>query len=682
LLVGDVKQSIMGFQGADPRLSVALATANPDATYPLDQNWRSTPAVMKFVNALGRGLFGAGYTELAPTRDAVDGPAMELLVATKGRAVRNGSRPPEHVAERIARILVDGETVTDRRTGAVREALPSDIALLVCRHTTAARYAEELRARGVPVRIAEDGWASSPSVQAARAALAYAANPADVHSALLLRTLGPDPLPLQQALSLQIDGQLVNDPMLMRLAALSDALLRLPVSEALNLVLQASGLRDWADGLPDAAQDRADLLRLEAEAEAFAAAHRDLRAASGFHGDTPKVFLGWLDARAAERDFDRRPDPSTEVAEAVEIVTWHSSKGREWPITVVAEFDYDIEERPGTTSTRFEALGRIDDMAAVLASARLIHTPTLVAPEAQRRFVEKRREDFEANARNLLYVALTRARDRLILEWPAFLKERDEEAPGASCLFNVFDDTCHPVFGGNVIRLGGIDCDATIHTLPDQAGLTMVSLGNVEQPARFGSVYPMPQIAQTPWRLNPSQLVADVPPPATRGISLGAAWSVGPSSAARGTALHLAMRTCLTRPDLAPALAAATGLDNETLRQVAERARSLKDWLSAQGYSELHCETPVMGTTKAGGEISGTIDLLACGPSGCVLIDHKTGGPGDGFGTYWPQLSAYDNLVSTLMPEKPVRGLGIFWIDHGRLDLAVEVELPSMGGFT
>ena len=48
-------QSIMGFQGADPRLSQALAAANPDATQPLDRNWRSTPAVMDFVNAMHRG---------------------------------------------------------------------------------------------------------------------------------------------------------------------------------------------------------------------------------------------------------------------------------------------------------------------------------------------------------------------------------------------------------------------------------------------------------------------------------------------------------------------------------------------------------------------------------------------------------------------------------------------------
>jgi ATP-dependent exoDNAse (exonuclease V) beta subunit len=72
-----------------------------------------------------------------------------------------------------------------------------------------------------------------------------------------------------------------------------------------------------------------------------------LKAAAGFHGESAKVFLGWLDARAGERDFDRRPDPAANSAEAVEIVTWHACKGREWPITVVAEFDHGIEEWPG-----------------------------------------------------------------------------------------------------------------------------------------------------------------------------------------------------------------------------------------------------------------------------------------------------------------------------------------------
>lgn len=669
LLVGDVKQSIMGFQGADPRLSQALADSNPDATQPLDRNWRSTPEVMEFVNALGAGLFRAGYNQLTPIRDSIPGPAIEVLNAGKGRGVKNFSKPPEHIAERIVRILTDGETITDRYTKTSRPAQPSDIALLVCRHATAASYAGELRSRGVPVRIAEDGWLQSPAIQMARAALSFAANPADIHSGLLLRTLGPDPLPLQEALGAQIDARLSDDLVLMKLAALSNRILLMPISAALDLVLDAAGLRLWAVRQPDPVQARADLLRLEAEAVEFEVAHRDLKAASGYHGETAKVFLGWLDARADERDFDRRPDPSANSADAVEIVTWHGSKGREWPITVVAEFDYGIEERAGTTSTRFDALDQVDDMAAVLASAMLIHTPNFAAPEALRRFIEDRRVDFEANAKNLLYVALTRARDRLVLEWPGFLKERAEDAPEAKCLFHVLEDTCAPHLGSEALRIGTVDCAARIKQLPEHAGFNELAVSAQPESYFFGAATPLPEITLSPWRLQPSQVANAAQTPESRSINLGAPWPNVSNNAIRGTALHLAMRTYLTRPDLASSLPAATGLDEVTLALVAERSEALKNWLAAQEYTDLRCEVTVMGHTQDGAEISGIIDLLATGPGGTLVIDHKSGGAGQGIGPYWPQLAAYAGLVDQVLPDRKLNGLAVFWIDSGQIDL-------------
>lgn len=675
LLVGDVKQSIMGFQGADPRLSQALATANPEAAQPLDRNWRSTPPVMQFVNAMGTGLFGAGYNPLTPTRDAVAGPALEVLNVVNSRGVRKSSKPQEHIAERITCILTDGDIITDRHSMVARPARPSDIALLVCRHATAARYAEELRARGVPVHIAEDGWAASPVVAAARAALAFAANPTDLHSALLLRTLGPDPLPLQQALLAQLDAGLADDPVLMRLADLSERLASLPVGAALDLVLDTADLRLWADRQPDAVQCRADLLRLEAEAGEFETAHRDLKAASGFHGESAKVFLGWLDARAGERDFDRRPDPSANSAEAVEIVTWHASKGREWPITVVAEFDHGIEEWPGSTATRFDALDRIDDMAVVLGSAALIHTPGFAAPETTRRFIEDRRADFEANAKNLLYVALTRARDRLVLEWPGFLKAREEDTPEAKNLFHIFEDCCAPQIGTDRLRINGVDCAAVVTQLPDQAGLTEYADQAGVLTPRLGEASPLPAMPLTPWRLQPSQSRSADAAPEARRIDLGAPWPKALNDATRGTALHLALRTYLTRPDLAPALAAATGLEDVTLTLVCERAGALKNWLAAEGYTDLHAEIPVLGFTAEGAEIPGTIDLLATGPKGSLLIDHKSGGGGAGFGPYWPQLAAYSELVVSLFPQHPLQGVAVFWIDHGTLEMAISPTL-------
>ena len=72
--------------------------------------------------------------------------------------------------------------------------------------------------------------------------------------------------------------------------------------------------------MPDAARARAGVLRLEAEASPS-------NMHTGTQGDgrvprrTVKVFLAWLAARGAERDYGRRPDPTADSTEAVEVVT-------------------------------------------------------------------------------------------------------------------------------------------------------------------------------------------------------------------------------------------------------------------------------------------------------------------------------------------------------------------------
>ncbi len=62
---------------------------------------------------MGVSLFGTHYNSLTPTRDPIPGPALEVLIATKSRSVRTASKPQEHIAERIAAILTDGDTITD-----------------------------------------------------------------------------------------------------------------------------------------------------------------------------------------------------------------------------------------------------------------------------------------------------------------------------------------------------------------------------------------------------------------------------------------------------------------------------------------------------------------------------------------------------------------------------------------
>lgn len=230
-----------------------------------------------------------------------------------------------------------------------------------------------------------------------------------------------------------------------------------------------------------------------------------------------------------------------------------------------------------------------------------------------------------------------------------------------------------------MLRIAGVECKAVITQVPEVAGASDLGQDGWQVLARLGRPEPLPKVALTPWRLQPSQARTAAPAPQGQGVKLGAPWPVTGNDAARGTALHHALRTHLMRPDLATSLGPATGLQEEELAALTERAAALKAWLTEEGYTELLCEIPVLGHSPEGAEIPGTIDLLALGPQGCLLIDHKSGGSGEGFGPYWPQLSSYAALVPGIFPKHPLRGVGIFWVDHGRLEIAGMEAMAEAG---
>lgn len=81
---------------------------------------------------------------------------------------------------------------------------------------------------------------------------------------------------------------------------------------------------------------------------------------------------------------------------------------------------------------------------------------------------------------------------------------------------------------------------------------------------------------------------------------------------------------------MASSLSVATGLDENALALVAKSAAVLNSWRMTERYTELRCDIPVLGRSTEGAEIPGTIDLVAIGREGCLLIGHKSGGEGLG----------------------------------------------------
>lgn len=663
LLVGDVKQSIMGFQGADPRLSTALAQTYQAHVAPLTRNWRSDPRIMAVINAIGPGLFGADYLPLTATRAETGHPAVEIIRLSAARGARNKPKPGAHVAARIADLLTAAERVTDRDTGTARPMRPGDIALLCRSHAEGARYAEALRHQGLPVRIAASGWHDAQAVMVARHAIALAADPQDAHAALVVLTLGPTALPLDAALRLLADGALLDHPGLRPVLNLSGAAAVLPVA---LLAVQVCGLlRPWAEALPDPAQSLADLARLEALAGEFDGLDPDMLAAAGFFGRGPQVALGWLASQLEERDFDRHPDPGTGAASGIEIVTWHGAKGREWPVTVVCELDSKVSERENTTRTVFTDFS---DLGQVLDKALLVHTPRCFTPEKLQVFLADRQAAAEADARNLIYVALTRARDRLIVEWldPAL------SAAAVSHLSLLADAK---VSLGQGLTIAGQTFAARI--VADPAGAGRAPVVTAAPPRhRFGALSPQPlPAAPTPWRRRPSSLApADVLPTPLRHVILGTRQTPDRAMSAtdRGTAWHLAFRVLATRPEQAPRLPAATGLSDAALTTLVDRVRSLTAWLEAQGYPTLEVEVPLHVTHPDGSETLGILDAIAIGARGLLILDHKTGpapDPEARFVTYWPQLAAYADALRLQFPHHPVTGVAVHWMDEGTLSL-------------
>ena len=674
LIVGDTKQSIMGFQGADPRLSEALERQNPDAVSPLTGNWRSDPRLMRMVNAISAGLFKEAYVSLEPQRPETGQTFAEILRIPEGRRSKK-SRPEQHVAARIAEILEEAGPVVERESNpkepTFRPVEPRDIAILAPTHSMAARYAAALKRQGVPVRINETGWLDSPAVMAARNALAFAVDPTDRHAALALLTIGPSSMPLQQAITLLADGELEACAPLSELRELAKTAPAMPLETLLPQVLCAAGILDWAERMPEAAQAHADLMRLYSEVSEFVSAHREFKAAAGFHGASAQVFNGWLEARRQERDFDRHPDPGQSAGQGVEIVTWHASKGREWPITVVVGLDTKIGEKPGALHAEFTDFS---DLSAILERALLIWTPDLPIKEKKDAFIADRRAASEADARRLLYVALTRGRDRLILEWADFALKKlgKSDGPANYAEMLVLEARMEPEAGS--LKVGNASFPArTLMCSAEAPGmLDAFGVQGASERLAFGDLRSMLETQQTAWRVRPSLIVQEqLPELQTRIVPLDVspqAVSLDATASERGTALHKAMRVLLLRPDLRPRLPAATGFDEATLAVLQTQADALKKWLTAAGYTQIECEVPIQRREASGAEVNGIIDLLATGDGKQLILDHKSGA--GTFAGYFAQLEAYRGVLAE-QAEAIKPDVAIHWIDRAELELFV-----------
>ncbi len=487
-LVGDFKQSIYRFRGARPHLFLGFRDRTPaSGRLPLSGNYRSVGPILDFANTLFQGAFEVDEpltpTPSTPHQELDHHLAITMLwsrdehdevptLATERRQVE-----AQVLAGHLAARLEDGLTVRDGQQ--IRTAHAGDVVLLFRTLNDAAPYEQALAAVGLDYHVVGGAafYAQQEVLDLINAlsvledpldALALAAtlrSPMFGVSDLGLFWLAQTGLPEPPTVSLEaqsieeiapeISGDLESSSPDLRAgfeADPSDWPDALPEDDRARLIRARRLITRWrlnkdrltiAETLEQVLDESGYELALMAEFLADrkrANARKLVRLARRFDqtgGFSLADFVARLRADARTPPREDQAATTDEAGRAVRLMTVHQAKGLEFPIVVVVDVNRDngparesvaLHDRLGLVlkeshddRLRFHALSQDDRGGA----KRLSKSPTLLGWSCYRTLEDS--ED-RAEARRLFYVAVTRARDHLILS--ACL---DPERPPSKC---------------------------------------------------------------------------------------------------------------------------------------------------------------------------------------------------------------------------------------------------------
>ena len=697
--VGDEKQSIYSFQGADPARFADERRANADLvqaggahfeTPALIRSYRSTPEVLEFVDAVFRpaealkGLRPDRSDE--PIRHEAVRPASHGAVESWPLEVSDeppetdpwapvDQEPPESAGKKLARriarqikAMVQGGEAVFGRGEAARPMGYGDVLILVRRRNPL--FHEIIRAlkrEDVPVGGAD-------------------------------RMTLSDHIVFQDLIGLGRFCLFPNDDLTLA------ALLRSPFcdldEDSLFALAHGRPGRLWArlleraDERPEwrAARDFLRRLRTEARTRPPFDLYARLLSGAGEDGRSMRARILTRLGREAEQALDaflaealkaeRRGvrDLETFVADMastavevkreqddgkgeVRVMTVHGAKGLEAPVVILPDTTTKASVQGGpllqTQGGGFLWCARKDDDCTASAAAR-----------------QARTDAADAESLRLLYVALTRARDRLIVcgvepgkphlkkgswwEWVGAAMDDPEIVPGVREISSQ-DGASILCFGADPTR-----ADVALSQAPP-AGANPAWLMARAPPEPAALAYASPsQMAEVQRGPSPSPLAA----------------TLGLGRFRRGNLIH---RLLQLLPDVPPAerrTAAAALMAREhdlTPEQRAEMAAAALGVLEDERFAAVfgpgsRAEAAIAGTAPElpeGLAVSGRLDRLVIEPGRVLVADFKTNRPApasieDADRTYVTQMAVYAAVLRAAFPGRRVEA-ALVWTDGPKL---------------
>ncbi|MFI5076291.1 MAG: UvrD-helicase domain-containing protein, partial [Vicinamibacteria bacterium] len=416
-IVGDRKQSIYGFRDAD--VSV-LADAGrylgrlrqgADVRRSITRSFRSVTPLLAFVNDVCADIekapdradaFAYGSDDEFPVEESAAAAASDTRLGRIAGA--DAESCAAATAAEIDRLLATHAVVRDRVTGLPRPIRANDVAILFRTRETHREFEDALEARGLRSYVYKGlGFFDADEIKDALAALWYLAEPAsNLRAAAWLRSrfvrlsdeglrlLGPD---LARALS-QDDPRAarLSETDRRRLAAARVASARwlglvdrVPPAELFDLVLRESAYAFEMRG-PRLDQARENLKKLRALMR---------RIQNRGYLTLPRL-IAHLDRLAVGDESNAAIDAS----DAVNLMTIHAAKGLEFPVVFIVNMSRGTGNRRPPMRVAIE-IGGAEASVSV--------------GDFQSEADDDRQAKDREETKRLLYVALTRARDRVYL---------------------------------------------------------------------------------------------------------------------------------------------------------------------------------------------------------------------------------------------------------------------------
>ena len=745
--VGDVRQSIYRFRLAEPTLFLTKYNDFPDKAPDgqprrilLGDNFRSRPEVLNAVNALFADIMSPQTGEMAYTEreylhaagtfeeDNADHRCELLLADASPNSDHEDDEGLSRVqseavllASRVQTLLREAFPVTGK-DGMRRPATPGDIAILLrAPSLRAAIFSRALTEAGIPCHTdTNDAFFMTPEILTALALLRVIDNPRQDIALLAalrcpswdfdtgrlagMRAACPDGDLIDTLTSAECRGDTAASAFLACLSHWRLLASDLTASELLSRVYVDTHLVTLYGTQPDGPVRRANLERLLDMASAF-----DTGRARGLSD-----FLAWMDGLSEKGEPAARPT----AADAVSIMSIHRSKGLEFPIVILADAAKKFSQADARAPILFHpraglGLTRRDDV-------RMIEYPTL----SRRAVACLLTGEMLAEEMRMLYVAMTRAREKLIITAAptrigTTLSNRDSGplppqmvSEGRSYLdwlsMHLAGQDGAALWRVETIQpkeLHQIDTAEKAHPQDNSAWTPPDPQLVDEMVRRMTYVYPHQDAAMLPSKLTATSLKG-------RGLDLEAAQDTQKphetkpfdrprfvredasvlSPAERGTALHLFMQFadfahCLTHADAEQEKMRLTrnGFLTEAQADAVNAGRIAAFFASPLGLRMMKAETlrrefkfslllPAEELTGQGGDeeilFQGVVDCYFEQPEGLVVVDFKTdfvraGEEQTRAQIYQPQVSAYARALRAIT-EKPVAECLLYFFSTGQ----------------